>query len=211
MSDNELRILDLLTDLEEPSFRALYMGRGEKIIAAGNAIQAGLQKWIRNGWETHSTVWNACLFINTVSLDHNYLVLDLALERHHWKRNYLGRQTALLLYELAEDIPTVCGGKFRAAIKKLGVDIAEIEALGSATKAISSFWKDHKAELKDIRTIAAAHRDHDAIKLLSAIESVDILRLFKLALSLGQAINDLGDASTAIVASTSRIKPPELN
>jgi hypothetical protein len=131
-------------------------------------------------------------------------------ERDIWKRRLIARSLALLLFEIGEDIPAVFGKKFREASAALGVPEDQLDAIGVETKKVSVFWNENRRLLKDIRTIAAAHRDHDAIALHEAIDGIDLFELLGLGIKLGSMMNTLGAATQLIINFTAQVEPPEL-
>lgn len=122
----------------------------------------------------------------------------------------MARSLALLLFEIAEDIPEVFGKPFRASLAALAVPTGLRACVDAKTKAINAFRNQHHLILKEIRTVAVAHREHDAIGLLETIERIELLEMLDLGLELGHLLNELGAAAQAVITYTSGVKPPEM-
>ncbi|MGJ8643404.1 MAG: hypothetical protein ACSHX9_08365 [Luteolibacter sp.] len=211
MSDPTLRLFDQLAEKEQQALSKAFDTRHVTIAACGDLLKNTVKTLRDRGWTTHEPIWNAALFLNTVSYDLSICMIDLVYERDIWKRRYIARSLALLLFEIGEDITTVFGRQFRQAATTLGVSKDQLNAIGDETKKFSVFWNDHRKLLKEIRTVASAHRDHDAIVLHESIDGIDLFNLLGLAVKLGSLTNSLGAATQQVVNFTSEITPPELN
>ena len=210
MNEGTLRLLDRLTEVERNSLEAMFDDRHETLEKCSAVLRQTALAVRSRGWQTHESIWNPCLFLNTVDHDLSLLIRDLAHERDQWKRCFVARSLALLLFEIAEDIPAVFGKPFRASLAALAVPTELRASVDAQTKAIGAFWNQHRSMLKEIRTAAAAHREHDAIRLLETIERIDLLKMLGLALELGRLLNELGAAAQAVITYTSAVKPPEI-
>lgn len=142
-------------------FDILYLIRGQKLnrnlSRRSKVIGQCTEDFQKNililscrGWTTHEQLWNAGLYINVVSHDLSIVVHDIIRERDDWKRKYLARALALILYEIAKDIPDVLGKNFQAAMKTLSVPKDMKEKLNSEKKKFSKFWDEHRELLKEI-------------------------------------------------------------
>lgn len=209
MSEDALRLFDRLAD-DQAALAETFAARHLALAQCGEEMRRTTADIRTRGWKTHEAVWNPCLFLNTVAYDLSILVHDLAYEREDWKRRFIARSLALVLYEVAEDIPAVFGRSFRDSLGTLGVQESMAAAVTVATKRIAQFWNQHSVLLRDIRIISAAHREHDAITLLETIERIDVFALLGLGLDLAHHLNKLGSASQAVVTYTASVRPPEL-
>jgi len=209
MADINLNIFDQLAKKKQDALLAMFADRHVTIAACGDVFKNTISTLRDRGWKTHEPIWNAALFLNTVSYDLSIGIIDLVYERDLWKRRLIARLMALLLFEIGEDIPTVFGKNFRAAAKALNVPEEHIAAVGAETKKFSVFWNENRSLLKEIRTVAAAHREHDAIALHESINGIDLFKLIGLAVTVGGLANSLGSANQRILTSSSTTKPPE--
>lgn len=206
-----LALFDRLAESQQETLNDSFAKRHENISKMNSVMLTMASECRRCNWKTHEAIWNPCLFLNTVALDLSYLVHDLAYEKDAWSRGLTARHLASLLFEMTDDLPQVFGKHFNDALQKLGVANPLRDAFRAQIKAVSQFWTDHRAELKQIRTICGAHRDHDAMLLLQTIGQVDLIKILQLGVTLGAILNSVGPAAQAILTATSVIKPPELN
>lgn len=202
--DQTLRLLDQMTDSTREELSGTFSQRHRNLERCCDVLRETLRVATERGFKSHVTIWNACLFVNTVDYDLSILVHDLAFERDEWRRRFIARSLALVIFEIAEDLPAVFGKDFRAALDALAVPVDLRRPLDVQLKAVSILWDQHRSGLKEIRTVGAAHRDHDALRLL------DLLELLGLGLEIGRVINDLGPAAQQILNYTSFVEPPEL-
>ncbi|TWT85074.1 hypothetical protein CA13_65560 [Planctomycetes bacterium CA13] len=204
-----LRLFDELAASERESLTNSFDQRHDTIASTNEVILATASECRQRGWKTHEGIWNPCLFLNTVAYDLSHLVFDLAYEEDTWKRGLCARHLATLLFEIAEDMPQVFGKRFNQSIETLNVPQELRENFRSRMKGVSRFWQDHRAELKDVRTVCGAHRDHDALTMLRAISDIDLVQILRLGISLGTMLNELGSEAQAILTNTSATRPPE--
>jgi len=201
----------MLAATQKRQLRKRFTRRNQEMGQCTQSMRDTISMLDTRGWTTHRAIWNGCLYINVVSHDLSLIVYDLTYERDTWKRSFHARALALLLYEIAEDIPAVLGKKFHAALRSLDVPKEMQVALRAACKKTSEFWDEHRPLLKEIRTTAAAHRDHDAMKVLGVIDGMDLFALHGLGLNLGNVLLELGAAAQPILTFTANKQPPEMN
>lgn len=199
--------LDKLVDTQGDHFRAVYAQRHRVLQDCGSHMKASLQRIRCSGWKRHEVIWNACLFLNTVCFDHSHLNFQLATQRDDWQRRLTARSLSVLLYEICEDLLRVFGKDFRESMTVLSLPETLFDQLGRETKAVSEFWSNHGSSLKVIRTIAGAHRDHDAMLLNDTIEGMDLFDLFTISNNLMELMNRLGQVSQAILTHASSVNP----
>lgn len=210
MSDLDLSLFDQLALKQQKSLVESFEKRHVTIAACCDVMKATVKALRDRGHKTHEPIWNAALFLNTVAYDLSIWIIDLVYERDIWKRRLTARSLALLLFEIGEDIPTVFGRLYRESAITLGVPEVQLKALGAETKKFAAFWNENRVLLKEIRTIAAAHRDHDSIILHESIDGMDLFELLGLAAKVGSLLNSLGSASQKIIIFTGEVEAPEL-
>lgn len=208
--ETTLRLFDWLADSEQKKLRQTFVERHRKLAQSGESLRSSITTIRSRGWTTHDRLWSPCLFLNTASHDHSILVYDLAYERDDWKRRFVARLLALVTYEIGEDLPTVFGRDFRASAAILNVPDELVNNLSAATKLISAHWHQSKTVLQEIRVIAAAHRDHDPIRLHDTIDRIDMFELLAQSIDFGCHLVSLGEVSQQIVTFASSVTPPEL-
>lgn len=202
--------LDKLVDTEGERFREVYTQRHKVLQDCGTHMKATLKQIRSNGWKNHEVIWNSCLFLNTVCFDHSHLNFQLAVQRDEWQRRLTARSLSVLLYEICEDLLRVFGKDFRESMTVLHLPDSLFSQLGVETKAVNDFWATHGSGLKVLRTIAGAHRDHDAMLLNETIEGVDLHDLFTISNKLLELTNRLGQVAQAILTQASSVNPNSL-
>jgi len=208
--DVTLALFDRLAALEQAALTDSFAKRHKVIAETNDIMLATASECRRRNWKIHTAIWNPCLFLNTVAFDLSYLAYELAYEEDQWKRGLTARHLATLLFEIAEDLPQVFGKDFNKALDALAVGSDLRDSFRSQLKSVSKFWANHREELKQIRTVCGAHRDHDAILLLQTIDQIDLFKILQLGISLDATLNKVGPAAQAIIAYTSTVQPPEL-
>jgi hypothetical protein len=210
MENLTLTLFDQLALQEQDALSKTFESRHFVFSQTNNLLIDTLVMLLSKGWKTHSAIWNPCLFLNTVSYDLSFYIYDLAYEKNDWKRRLIARNLATLLFESAEDLPTVFGRKFNDALNVLNVSSTLLADFREKLGNVSEFWNNHRIQLKEIRLICGAHRDHNAILLNQTIDNLDLLEILRLGIDLGKIMNEIGPAVQIILNTTSSIEPPEL-
>ena len=211
MDSITLSLFDSLAASEQQALADTFRSRHESIAETNRLLVNTAAEVQRRGWNTHLPIWNACLFLNTIAYDHSVLFFDLVYEKDYWKRRLVARNLCVLLFETAEDLPTVFGQRFNKSLMDLQVRDDIVRTFRTELKKVSLFWDSHREFLKSIRTVCGAHREHDAIALNDAIDALDLLQVFHLSLDLGNILRSIGQAAQVIISATSAIQPPELS
>ena len=113
--------------------------------------------------------------------DLTILVCDTVCRSERWESHLYGRLLAMTMLECVEDIPQVLGKEFRSALFSIDSDAAKKTQLNNFISQLTNFRKTHEHDLRYIRIIAAAHRDHDVKRQLEVIETIDTRRLMDLS------------------------------
>lgn len=79
----------------------------------------------------------------------------------------------MLIFESLEDIDQILGKQFYECLNNLKISFNTIEELNNAKKRLSIIKKEHLDSLKNIRTIIAAHRDHNFLLQLETMENLN--------------------------------------
>lgn len=131
-------------------------------------------------------LYDASQFCVMYAADLTILTRDMMCKSEWWESRLYARLLAMTMLECAEDLPTVLGHKFRKSLEAVARD-EHRQRLSGITRQLSGFRKRHESELKNIRHIAAAHRDHDPNRLMGVIDALDTSRL----LAMGRELHDL--------------------
>lgn len=209
MNPNVQSLFDAMADAEKEAFARSFSSRDTTIAETSKVIRETVIVLRQRNWKTHEMIWNACLFLNTVAYDLSVLIFDLVYERDDWRRRLVARNLSTLLFETAEDLPTVFGRDFNQSLSKLNVPTSLRDSFREQLKKVSLFWDNHRAQLKSIRLICGAHRDHDAITMHTTIDKLDLFETLRIGVQLGSILNELGSASQAILNVTPSTAPPE--
>jgi hypothetical protein len=147
-------------------------------------------------------LYNVAMFIVLLDDDLSQLSSDMVRASHEGRRKFVARQMAVLLYEVAEDLPQLLGKDFRRGLVALDVDSDAIVSLNQITKGFARFWTQHSTQLEEIRSLAGAHRDHDAIAQLTLLDTLKPLQIFGLAAEFSASLRELVDWISAVMLST---------
>ncbi len=209
MGSDALKQFDLLLSQQGPRLIRTLEGRNGELLRVGQLLYGTAVTLRQREWKTHEAIWGPCLFLNTAAYDLSVLMLEFLRDSDDWKRRLMIRFMALVLYETVDDLPTVFGKDFRASISALNLDGRLHSSFNTELKKVSAFKTSHGSDLKEIRTICAAHRDHDAILLQETIENLDLFKVVETGVQLGTILNELGSSAQAIIKAASLVRPPE--
>ncbi len=126
-------------------------------------------------------IYNVGLYVLLFEYDFAILKNDALFSIRRWKKNFVARQMAVLLFEAANDLPELLGKDFRKSLETLPLSELDWENLNRSTKQINKFRNEHREFLNELRNFVGAHRDNDAIKQLEIIEKADIFKLMDMA------------------------------
>jgi hypothetical protein len=176
---------------------------------AGKKIRAGLgalEKCIETRKKlAHYNVpealrlYDSAQFCLMYDADLTVLSRDMTCTTNWWETRLYGRLLAMTMLECVEDIPAVLGKNFRESVAALVSDAAHLRRLSEITKSLSDFRRRHEKNLRQVRTIAAAHRDHNAALQISVIENLDIRKLMRMAGELNDLLGAFVRAMTEIL------------
>jgi hypothetical protein len=161
----------------------LTIGKKEEVIlGALESISATRQKAEKIQFEHVVRLYNASQFCLICELDLSILVFDLSMADTQWRKKLYARLLAMTLVECVEDTTQLLGKEFRQNLDKAITKNDYKQKLNPIVKALTEFKKKHERNLRDIRNIAAAHRDQDAARQLSTINKIDPKALQNLSL-----------------------------
>lgn len=125
--------------------------------------------------------YNLGLYILLLELDWAEMNWDMIHASNDWRRKYVARQMAVLLYEASEDLTQLLGQNYRDTLKSLGIGSELLQELGQISRQLNRFKESNQVFLKRIRTFVGAHRDHDAAAQLDILDSLEPLKVYSLA------------------------------
>ena len=145
---------------------------------------------------------NAMLFVLLLDLDLSVVLFDQAAEDDGPKKDVYSKALALLVWEGLDDVPSVLGKGFRLALSKLNAPADLASRIGEPVSQIAALKRAHSKVLNEIRDVAAAHRDHNAVVQLALLESLDHAKLRDIAILLLHELSALhvcfGDVLRAV-------------
>ncbi len=155
------------------------------------SVRVSYDKAKKNEMHHFERIYNASLYVLVFEYDMAILKNDALFATSKWKKNFVARQFAVILYEAAHDLPEILGKEYRETLKTLSLSDAELECLNRVTKNINRFKKEHHEVLSKLRNFVSAHRDKDAGKQLEIIENVNLLNMLELSGQFYEALREL--------------------
>jgi hypothetical protein len=162
--------------------RLVIERKEEVILGALESISATRQKAEKIQLEHVVRLYNASQFCLICELDLSILIFDLSMADTQWRKKLYARLLAMTLVECVEDITQLFGKEFGQSLDKAIAKNDYKQKLNPIVKALTEFKKKHERDFRDIRNIAAAHRDQDAARQLSTINKIDPKNIANLSL-----------------------------
>jgi hypothetical protein len=171
-------------------------------IAALDTVRNTLRGAARLKAGSATTVFNVGLYLLLLDQDIAYFTDDLICAIGDRRRAFLAKHEAVLLYEAAKDLPQLLGREFRDAVKALGASTEQIAQLNAVSSDLNQFWQANREFLGTIRNALAAHRDHDALRYVDALEALRPLEVMGRAAGLSQLLERLVAVITEMASLT---------
>ncbi len=157
-------------------------------------------------FESSRVIWNTACFVNVLSYDLKIIIRSMIYAQREWEKRVFARQAAVLVYESLNDLFDLLGKGLKEAVKKLADCQAFEDQLKLIRSDLNSFKQSHFNALKEIRNVAAAHRDQDALKLVQTIYDISWMDSFSIFSSFDRIIIRLGGILEVL---TSRVRELE--
>lgn len=145
------------------------------------------------------------LFTLTIEYDISTLSYLMTFQMDKWKQRCVGRQLAVILYESTNDLLELLGKDFRKMLKSSQNTEDLILELNHITSELSSFKKNNKEILSEIRNYCGAHRDKNAYEQLRVINSIEMNDILELCRQFMQPVSQLTQYFTKVMASMNRV------
>jgi len=143
------------------------------------------------------TVFNVGLYLLLLDDDLAQFTDDLVCAIGDRRRAFVAKHEAILLYEAGEDLPQLLGHDFRQAVTDLGASPEQFQRLNAASSDLNEFWREERQFLGEIRNALSAHREHDALAYVTALEQLKPLDVMRRAADLSgrmeRLVNVLAD------------------
>lgn len=187
--------VELLRNVIAFPSRVRHRWKNRKRVAASTSLLQTLKsngdKARAAGLPSYVGVYNVALYIAIAEHDLSTYSEAIVLARSEWHRKFHARGLAVLLFEVAEDLPELLGKRYRQWLTDFGLASEWLERLNAITKTLAVFRKAHEPFLSKVRNYVGAHRDHDAYAQFELLQSLDVLEVFRLAASLSEPIRGL--------------------
>lgn len=139
------------------------------------------EKAITLSMPIHERIHNVSLYVLNIEHDISILRNDALFAVRPWKKNFIARQIAALIYEASQDIPELLGKDFRATLDSLSLSDEDWKIFNQITKRFSDFKASHRIVLKEVRNFVSSHRDKSAINQFKVLDKIDLLEMLRVA------------------------------
>ena len=137
----------------------------------------------KNGLTELLQMVNTGDFISMCCADLDILIEHLCSRPSQRRASLYARVAYLIIAELLDDVPFLTGKAFQNIVGAL-MGEEGLREFRSITKELSRIRKTHEADVREIRNIAIAHRDHDVEAQLAIMEALDFGGVIALATEL---------------------------
>lgn len=153
----------------------------------------------KHGFKNHAVAYNAALFMVLVEQDLSAYSAALYYANTKWHQQFAARGMAVLLYEVAEDIPTVLGKNYRRALRDLGLGDSWLHTLNKSAAGFNAFKIEHVSFLKTVRNYTGAHKEQNALAQLAVLETLDHMEVYRLGAKFSDPLRSLVDFQTVLL------------
>jgi len=201
-----MKLVDKLVVTEKENLAREFNEKHNRLIATTEVLKQTLMICRQNGWENHAALWNIAIYLNIAGHDLSILVQQLHFERETWARKQIARHVVLAIYEITEDMTQLLGKKIREPLEKLGLLTKFEKQIGKVRKPLNEFWNENQESMQEIRCMSAAHRDHDGLALLEAIDTINVQKIAVLGLEINKILIEIGNLMQIILTETSQVE-----
>ena len=127
----------------------------------------------KNGLIEITRMVNTGDFISLCCDDLEILVDHLCSRPSITRASLYARVACLIIAELLDNVPSITGKKFQNIVGTLTGEEG-LRKFRSITRKFSHIRKAYEANVRKIRNVAIAHRDHDVEAQLTLIETLDL-------------------------------------
>lgn len=157
------------------------------------------QNAVDKGMVHYAAIYNVSLYLLIFEYDIAILKNDALFSIRRWKKGFVARQLAVLLYEASQDLPKLLGKDFRSTLREVGISKSELEKFDAISKSINQFKNDHRKILQKLRNYSGAHRHNDAATQLNVIEDVSLFDIMELTGDFYVPIRELTSFMTNLI------------
>ena len=160
----------------------------------------------KENWNDILTIWSSIGFMLYISLESKSAIQMLSLEMNFDKQRIYIKNICNIIYESIQDLEVLLGGKLSKELIELGVNKEILLELKEEKSKITTFKKEHFADLEIVRNSFGAHRDHNFFEYHSIYRSIDKISMMKLAFLFDEIINSLGRPMVKIMSQSTSLK-----
>lgn len=187
--------LELLRNALALPGRLRHRWKNRRRLSASASLQRTLKingdKAAVAGLASYRGIYNVALYVSIAEQDLSTYAESLVFARSEWHRKFYARGLAVLLFEVAEDLPELLGKQYREWLMDIQASADYLQRLNVIGKSINAFRKAHEPFLGRVRNYVGAHRDHDAFAQYEVLHNLDVLEVFQLAPRLSEPIRAL--------------------
>ena len=125
-------------------------------------------------------IWNIAGFILMASLDIKVINEKLLTEKGFGRKEFIMKSACVLIFEVLEDLEQILGREFYQRLSRLSISGVFIQELNKNKKEMTNLKRLHQNDLKKVRIIIGAHRDHDFLTQLETFNDLEHTSLLKL-------------------------------
>ncbi len=144
-------------------------------------VRKEYERAIANEMPHYERIYNVGLYVLLLEYDIAMLKNDALFAIRPWKKHFVARQLASLLYEASQDMPELLGKEFRVSLKTLPLSDEDWENFKKITKRFNEFKIQNRVILNEIRNFVSAHRDKSATNQFRVLEKIDLLSVLNIS------------------------------
>jgi len=164
-----------------------------------SSLKKQCEEAVTHGLKNHAVIYNAGLFVVLLEQDLSAYSTALYYANSKYHQQFAARGMAVLLYEGAEDIPTVFGKNYREALRDLQLADSWLQALNASIAGFNKFKQEHTTFLKDIRNYVGAHREQNSLAQLKVLENLDHMAVYRLGATFSEPLRSLVNFQIALL------------
>lgn len=143
---------------------------------------------------------NAVQYTIIADLDLSFLTYQMMIAESDWERKLSARILAMTLVECVEDTAQILGKNFRIAADAIFNESEHFQKIDLIRRKIAMFRRKHEGMLRELRNIAAAHRDKDGDLQLVAIKNTNVKVIWRLSMEFTRLLGQFDELVIQIFA-----------
>ena len=193
------RILEQKIDKQKSTLSSTFDKNFDVQEKTLSIIVDSLKYSIENKHSTVEMIYNISGFVNLISYDLKIISRDLTFSKKQWQKRLYARQAYLTIYESMDDLLELCGKKLRNEINTLKDSEDLLTRLKDVIGKLNIFKSEHQSTLSGIRHNAIGHREHDMLKQLNYISSINWIDSISLISEYDRIVSELGSVCQILI------------